>query len=145
MSSEFQLQIRTKLGQFSGIFLAFFDPDTLLGTGLDFLFFSFSSQKLDFMKFAADSESILNNRIEVEHIKDIKLFANGGKLYLFVADSEYSALFSFTKDGEDSTLELDSLFPPAYKVEYFHNSFGSYLILVDHRNLSTSRAPCGPR
>ena len=33
---------------------------------------------------------------------------------------------------------MDSLFPAAYKVEYFHNSFGSFLILVDHQNLSTS-------
>ena len=47
-------------------------------------------------------------------------------------------MFSFTDEGENSRLEVDSLFPAAYKVEYFHNSFGSYLILVDQQNVSTS-------
>ena len=33
---------------------------------------------------------------------------------------------------------MDSLFPAASKVEYFHNSFGSYLILVDDQDFSTT-------
>ena len=66
------------------------------------------------------------------------MFADGPQLYLCVADSEDSALFTFTNQGEDTVLALDSFFPPAYKVEYFHNSFGNYLLLVDGQHLSTS-------
>ena len=66
------------------------------------------------------------------------MFADGPQLYLCVADSEDSALFTFTNQREETVLTLDSFFPPAYKVEYFHNSFGNYLLLVDSQHLSTS-------
>ena len=123
-----------------GLYIAFFNPDTVDEEGPRVAFYSSSTNTIELVSESESQTSVLRSFWVSRGIKDIELFQMGKNLYLALARDDTLIshqekpcyVFRFANKGVDSEFILDSSFNyPARRVEFFGNSFGSYLMFVN--------------
>ena len=109
-------------------------------------FYSSSTNTIELVSESDSQTSVLRSFWVSRGIKDIELFQMGKYLYLALARNDTlnahqekpCYVFRFANKGVDSEFILDSSFNyPAIRVEFFGNSFGSYLMFVNPDNGTT--------